>query len=62
MVKLLMEKETINRDEVAEVFKSIKKVKIQMEKIKFLYRNSPRIFHIVESYSQRLLMMVNHIM
>ena len=29
MVKLLMEKETINRDEVAEVFKSIKKVKIQ---------------------------------
>jgi cell division protease FtsH len=29
MVKLLMEKETINKDEVAEVFKSIKKVKIQ---------------------------------
>lgn len=29
MVNLLMEKETINKDEVAEVFKSIKKVKIQ---------------------------------
>ena len=29
MVKLLIEKETINKDEVAEVFKSIKKVKIQ---------------------------------
>ena len=28
MVKLLMEKETINKDEVAELFKSIKKVKI----------------------------------
>ena len=29
MVKLLIEKETINKDEVAEVFKSIKKVRIQ---------------------------------
>ena len=29
MVNLFMEKETINKDEVAEVFKSIKKVKIQ---------------------------------
>ena len=29
MVNLLMEKETINKDEVAEVFKAIKKVKIQ---------------------------------
>ena len=28
MVKLLLEKETINKEEVAEVFKSIKKVKI----------------------------------
>jgi len=28
MVDLLMEKETINKDEVAEVFKAIKKVKI----------------------------------
>ena len=29
MVNLLMEQETINKDEVAEVFKNIKKVKIQ---------------------------------
>ena len=28
MVKQLMEKETLNKDEVADVFKSIKKVKI----------------------------------
>jgi hypothetical protein len=28
MVKQLMDKETLNKDEVAEVFKSIKKVKI----------------------------------
>lgn len=29
MVQLLMEKETINKDEVAEVFKTIKKVSIK---------------------------------
>jgi cell division protease FtsH len=29
MVQLLMEKETINKDEVAEVFKAIKKVSIK---------------------------------
>jgi ATP-dependent Zn protease len=29
MVDILMEKETIDREEVAKVFKSIKKVKVQ---------------------------------
>jgi len=28
MVKVLIEKETINKDEVAKIFKSVKKVKI----------------------------------